>query len=177
MERRPSSASPDDINALIDIESRESTQAIAASPAQSFAKIGYFRWVICALLLFGVTKNYMDRQVLGVLKTTLQQSFGWNEIQYGHLVFVFQAAYAAGMVLVGRFVDRVGTRVGYALAMLFWSLASMGHLKPQGWFSAGLPPMINIMSVFLMSIQPFVMAPRPNVGPKLETVGPCQTLA
>ncbi len=51
------------------------------------------------------------------------------------------------------------------------------HLNPQGWFSAGLPPMINIMSVFLMSIQPLVMAPRPNVGPKLETVGPCQTLA
>ncbi len=60
---------------------------------------------------------------------------------------------------------------------LRWSLASIGHLKPQGWFSAGLPPMISIMSVFLMSIHPFVIAPRPNVGPKLETVGPCQTRA
>ncbi len=57
------------------------------------------------------------------------------------------------------------------------SLASTGHLKPHGWFSAGLPPMINIMSVFLMSIQPLVIAPRPKVGPKLETVGPCQTRA
>ena len=56
-------------------------------------------------------------------------------------------------------------------------LASTAHLNPQGWFSAGLPPMINIMSVFLMSIQPLVMAPRPKVGPKLETVGPCQTRA
>ena len=56
-------------------------------------------------------------------------------------------------------------------------LASTAHLKPQGWFSAGLPPMINIMSVFLMSIQPLVIAPRPKVGPKLETVGPCQTRA
>jgi MFS transporter, ACS family, hexuronate transporter len=90
-------------------------------------RIGYFRWVICALLLFGVTKNYMDRQVLGVLKVTLQQTFGWNEIQYGNLVTVFQGAYALGMLLVGRLIDRLGTRIGYALAMVFWSLASMAH--------------------------------------------------
>ena len=88
---------------------------------------GYFRWVICALLLFGVTKNYMDRQVLGVLKTTLQHDFGWNEIQYGNLVFYFQAAYALGMLLMGRLIDRLGTRIGYALAMTFWSVASMAH--------------------------------------------------
>jgi len=91
------------------------------------AGIGHFRWVICALLLFGVTKNYMDRQVLGVLKTTLQHDLGWNEIDYSNLVFAFQAAYAVGMLLVGRLVDRLGTRLGYALAMVFWSLASMAH--------------------------------------------------
>ena len=88
---------------------------------------GRFRWVICGLLFFGVTKNYMDRQVLGVLKGPLQQEFGWNEIDYGNLVFAFQTAYALGMILVGRLVDRLGTRIGYALAMVFWSLASMGH--------------------------------------------------
>ena len=71
-------------------------------------------------------------------------------------------------------VKRGSTTIILALRCSF---ASIGHLKPQGWFSAGLPPMINIMSVFLMSIQPFVIAPRPNVGPKLETVGPCQTRA
>ena len=69
----------------------------------------------------------MDRQVLGVLKTTLQHDLGWNEIDYGNLVFAFQAAYAVGMLAVGRLVDRLGTRLGYALAMVFWSLASMGH--------------------------------------------------
>jgi len=90
-------------------------------------RIGHFRWVICALLLFGTTKNYMDRQVLGVLKTTLQQDFGWNEIDYSNLVFAFQAAYALGMVVVGRLIDRLGTRLGYALAMVFWSLASIAH--------------------------------------------------
>jgi MFS transporter, ACS family, hexuronate transporter len=91
------------------------------------ARVGHFRWVICTLLLFGVTKNYMDRQVLGVLKTTLQHDLGWNEIDYGNLVFAFQAAYAVGMVVVGRLVDRLGTRLGYALSMVFWSLASMAH--------------------------------------------------
>ncbi len=95
--------------------------------ASDLRRAGYFRWVICALLLFGTTKNYMDRQVLGILKTTLQHDLGWNEIDYGNLVFAFQAAYAVGMVVVGRLVDRLGTRLGYALAMVFWSLASMGH--------------------------------------------------
>ncbi|MHB8501754.1 MAG: MFS transporter [Candidatus Acidiferrales bacterium] len=90
------------------------------------SRIGHFRWVICALLLFGTTKNYMDRQVLGILKDTLQHDFGWNEIDYGNLVSAFQIAYAAGMLLVGRLVDKLGTRLGYALAMIFWSLASMG---------------------------------------------------
>lgn len=91
------------------------------------AGVGHFRWIICTLLLFGVTKNYMDRQVLGVLKTTLQHNFGWNEIDYSNLVFAFEAAYAFGMVVVGRLVDRLGTRLGYALSMIFWSVASMGH--------------------------------------------------
>src|SRR5436853_7597961 len=90
-------------------------------------RIGHFRWLICTLLLLGTTKNYMDRQVLGVLKTTLQHEFGWSEIDYGNLVFAFQAAYAAGLVTMGRVVDRLGTRLGYALAMACWSLASMAH--------------------------------------------------
>lgn len=89
-------------------------------------QLGYFRWVICGLLLLGTTKNYMDRQVLGVLKDTLQHDFGWNEIQYGNLVSAFQAAYALGMLVMGWVVDQLGTRLGYALAMIFWSLASMG---------------------------------------------------
>jgi MFS transporter, ACS family, hexuronate transporter len=107
----------------------ESTAVPSAEQAQPFtsSSAGYFRWIICALLFFGTTKNYMDRQVLGVLKTTLQHDLGWNEIDYGNLVFAFQAAYALGMLAVGRLIDKLGTRLGFALAMVFWSLASMGH--------------------------------------------------
>ena len=89
-------------------------------------KIGHFRWIICALLLLGTTKNYMDRVVLGVLKDTLQHSLGWSEVDYGNLVSAFQIAYALGMLAAGWLVDRLGTKVGYALAMVLWSLASMG---------------------------------------------------
>jgi len=72
---------------------------------------GRFRWVICGLLFLGVTKNYMDRGVLGVLKTPLQAAFGWDDIRYGHLVTIFQLAYAAGMLCMGRLIDRLGTRM------------------------------------------------------------------
>src|SRR5882672_1017725 len=106
----------------------EAVSAFSPSASRSSGILaGRSRWVICGLLFLGVTKNYMDRQVLGVLKIPLQHEFGWNDIHYGHLVFAFQAAYALGMILVGRLIDRLGTRIGYAAAMIFWSLASMGH--------------------------------------------------
>lgn len=100
------------------------TAAHVSPSVSSYA--GHFRWVICALLLFGTTKNYMDRNVLGVLNKTLQHDLGWSEIDFSNLVMAFQAAYALGMVVVGRMIDKLGTRLGYALAMIFWSLASMG---------------------------------------------------
>ena len=77
---------------------RASKPTVAAQLAHH---VGRFRWIICTVLLLGVMKNYMDRQVIGVLKTTLQHNLGWSEIDYGNLVFAFQAAYALGMVLVG----------------------------------------------------------------------------
>lgn len=107
--------------------SRTVSDTKTSAGTQFALHVSRFRWVICTVLLLGVTKNYMDRQVIGVLKTTLQHDLGWSEIDYGNLVFAFQAAYALGMVLVGRFIDRVGTRLGYAVAMAFWSLASLAH--------------------------------------------------
>lgn len=95
---------------------------------------GYFRWVICGLLLLGTTKNYMDRWVLSALKTTLQHNLGWSEINYSNLVAAFQLAYALGMLAAGRLIDRYGTRLGYALVMVVWSLASMAHAAASSFF-------------------------------------------
>ena len=99
---------------------------------------GGFRWTICALLFFATTINYMDRQILGILASTLQAEFGWNEIEYGHIVTAFQAAYALGMVLFGRAIDLIGTKRGYTLAMLLWSLAAMGHALARSAFGFGV---------------------------------------
>ncbi|MGH9529281.1 MAG: MFS transporter [Terriglobales bacterium] len=84
---------------------------------QAEGPIGHHRWIICALLFFATTINYMDRQILGILAPFLQKSIGWNELQYGYIVTAFQAAYALGLLFVGRLIDRVGTRIGYALAI------------------------------------------------------------
>jgi ACS family hexuronate transporter-like MFS transporter len=90
------------------------------------------RWVICSLLFAGATINYVDRQVLAVLKPTLQAQLGWSEVGYGNIVTAFQAAYALGMLLVGRFVDRVGARAGLAATAAFWALATMAHAAASG---------------------------------------------
>ena len=100
----------------------------ATPPAAGWpAHIGRYRWVICGLLLLGTTKNYMDRQVISLLKQTLQHDLGWSEIDYGHLVSAFQLSYALGMLAMGKVIDWLGTRIGYAVAMVGWSLASMSH--------------------------------------------------
>jgi ACS family hexuronate transporter-like MFS transporter len=90
------------------------------------------RWVICSLLFAGATINYVDRQVLAVLKPTLQAQLGWSEVGYGNIVTAFQAAYALGMLLVGRFVDRVGARAGLAATAAFWAVATMAHAAATG---------------------------------------------
>lgn len=90
-------------------------------------KVGRYRWRVCALLLIATTINYIDRQVLGVLAPTLQRDLGWSEIEYGYIVTAFQAAYAIGLVCAGAIIDRLGTRIGYALAIGIWSLSAMSH--------------------------------------------------
>jgi ACS family hexuronate transporter-like MFS transporter len=91
------------------------------------ARVGYYRWRICALLFAATTINYIDRQVLGVLAPDLGRIVGWSELEYSYIVTAFQAAYAIGLVSAGAIIDRVGTRIGYALAIGVWSLAAMGH--------------------------------------------------
>lgn len=88
---------------------------------------GRFRWTVCALLFAAATINYIDRQIIGILAPHLQKIFGWSEADYGYIVTAFQAAYAIGLAVFGRLVDRFGTRLGYTAAILFWSLAAMAH--------------------------------------------------
>ena len=85
------------------------------------------RWVICTLLFFAATINYVDRQVIGILKPTLQGQFGWSEVDYGDIVFAFQLAYGIGLLIAGGIVDRLGPRKGFAVAIVIWSLAAMAH--------------------------------------------------
>jgi ACS family hexuronate transporter-like MFS transporter len=88
-------------------------------------RVGRFRWTICGLLFLAATINYVDRQVIGILKPTLQAEFGWSEIDYGDIVFAFQLAYAIGFLFAGRIMDRLGTKKGFSLALIIWSLAAM----------------------------------------------------
>jgi ACS family hexuronate transporter-like MFS transporter len=102
------------------------------------ARVGYFRWAICALLFFATTINYIDRQVLGILAPDLQKSIGWTEIEYGNIVTAFQAAYALGLLLTGRLLDRMGTRLGFALAIALWSVAAMFHAAARSALGFGI---------------------------------------
>jgi MFS transporter, ACS family, hexuronate transporter len=90
-------------------------------------KIGKQRWVICTLLFFAATVNYIDRQVIGILKPTLAAEFGWTEIDYGWIVFAFQTAYAIGLLFVGNLMDKIGTKKGFSLSIIVWSIGAMLH--------------------------------------------------
>ena len=88
---------------------------------------GNYRWTICALLFFATTVNYLDRQVLSLLKPTLEEEFGWSNTDYANIASVFQFLYAISMLFAGRFIDKLGTKKGYAWAIIIWSLAAMMH--------------------------------------------------
>lgn len=90
-------------------------------------KIGHYRWAIVALLFFATTINYIDRQIIGILKPTLAEELHWDEIDYSNIVLAFQLAYAIGLVLVGRMMDWLGTKKGFSIAITFWSIAAMAH--------------------------------------------------
>lgn len=89
--------------------------------------IGKFRWTICALLFFATTINYLDRQVLSLLKPLLEEKFGWSNSQYANIASVFQFTYAISMLFAGRLIDKLGTKKGFLLAILVWSSGSIIH--------------------------------------------------
>ncbi|MCM8729760.1 MFS transporter [Hephaestia sp. GCM10023244] len=90
-------------------------------------RIGRYRWVICGLLFAATAINYIDRQMIGILKPTLQADLGWSETDYANIVLWFQAAYAIGYLGFGRLVDRIGARIGYSIAFSMWTVAHILH--------------------------------------------------
>jgi ACS family hexuronate transporter-like MFS transporter len=101
-------------------------------------RLGRVRWTICAMLFAATSINYMDRQVIAILKPTLQHSIGLTEVNYGYIVFAFQLAYAVGVLGAGRLIDRLGTRIGYCIFMGIWSLSAMGHALASSAFEFGI---------------------------------------
>ena len=100
--------------------------ARAVSPQAAVS--GRVRWIVVALLFAATAINYVDRQMLGLLKPTLEKEFGWSEETYANdIVFMFQLAYAAGYIFFGNIVDRIGARLGYAAAFVIWTIAHMLH--------------------------------------------------
>jgi ACS family hexuronate transporter-like MFS transporter len=100
----------------------------ASAPGVVKPRVGNYRWMICVLLLFAAIINYVDRQIIGILKPTLTTEFGWSDERiYSSIVFCFQLAYAIGFLFAGRFMDRVGVRAGFAISVSLWSIAAMAH--------------------------------------------------
>ena len=102
-------------------------QSKTPTPAVPTAPVGNYRWVVCALLFLATTINYVDRQILALIKPVLDHQLGWSEKDYGNVVAAFQGSYAVGLLFFGWFVDRFGTKLGYAVSIIAWSLAAMSH--------------------------------------------------
>ena len=105
------------------------TEADGPSPHNDAGgiKVGNYRWLICTLLFAAMVINYVDRQMLGVLKPTLSAEFGWSETNYADIIFWFQASYAVSYLLFGRIIDRIGARWGFGIAFLIWQIGHIAH--------------------------------------------------
>ncbi len=100
-------------------------------------KIGNYRWTVCALIFFATTINYLDRQVIGILKPLLESDLNIGEVQYANIVTIFQLCYGISMLLAGRLIDKFGTKIGYGVSVLLWSIAAMGHALAKGVIGFG----------------------------------------
>jgi len=100
--------------------------------------MGRYRWVVVSLLFFATTINYLDRQVIGLLKDNLAKDFSWSEKDYSRIVMAFTTAYAIALMLFGRLIYKIGTRLGYAISIIIWSVAAMFHAMATGTFGFGI---------------------------------------
>jgi ACS family hexuronate transporter-like MFS transporter len=108
------------------------------TPSLDRPATSHIRWTVCALLFFATTINYVDRQVLSLLAKTLETSIGWTSREYSNITTAFTVAYAIGLMGVGRLLDKYGTRIGFALAVVVWSIAAMGHAAATSAFTFGI---------------------------------------
>ncbi len=97
-------------------------------------KIPQYRWRIVLLLFFATTINYLDRQVIGLLKPTLEKEFNWTESDYSQVIMAFTAAYATGFLFFGRIIDKIGTKLGYTISVVWWSIAAVLHAAVSSTF-------------------------------------------
>jgi len=116
------------------------SQEIAKAPSDTVAqkRQASYRWVICLLLFLVATINYIARQAIGLLKPALQSEIGWNEIGYSNIIFGFQLAYAIGLLLFGKLMDRLGTRTGFSWSVALWSVAAMAHALASSVLGFGI---------------------------------------
>jgi ACS family hexuronate transporter-like MFS transporter len=101
-------------------------------------KLSNYRWTICALIFFATTINYLDRQIIGILKPLLDTELGIGEKDYAHIIMTFQLLYAVGMFFAGRLIDKFGTKIGYGVSVVLWSIAAMGHALAKGVWGFGI---------------------------------------
>jgi ACS family hexuronate transporter-like MFS transporter len=143
-------------NTTLSARSRQSPGPLP--PAIVGQRVGYYRWMICALLFFASTINYVDRQVIGILKPTLQAEFGWSEIDYADIIFAFQLAYAIAFLFAGRMIDWLGTRTGYTVALVIWSLAAIAHAEAPtfGPMAAAILALVGL--TYTASVAGFIVA-------------------
>ena len=97
-------------------------------------KIGRYRWTICSLVFFATTINYLDRAVISLLKSTLTTELKWDDADYTNVEIAFKVSYAIGLLLAGRFIDKVGTKKGYAWATGLWSISAVLHAAAKSVF-------------------------------------------
>ncbi len=144
-------------------DSGSATGAAIAGIGDVVQRVGRFRWWICGLLFFASAINYVDRQVIAILKPTLQGEFGWTDIDYGWIIFAFSTAYAIGFIFAGRFMDKVGTKIGFTVAIVLWSIGALLHAWAVGVGEIALPiitPIIDgILAVVNAIITPLGFAP------------------
>ena len=113
------------------------TSAVVARGGQDESTVGRYRWLVCGLLFFATTINYMDRQILALLKPILDSELKWTNAQFGLVNTVFQFAYAIGLLVFGWLIDRFGTKIGYAISITAWSCAAIAHAAAGSVFGFG----------------------------------------